>query len=97
MDELKKIMLSVLSQYISMSMHVAQKSIMTSRNPQQWMVDKTFQGLFQNIPQHFQNASNPAPPAFDMSSLMAMFANTAPQQGVHPPVQPPISQPIVTP
>ena len=40
MDELKKIMLSVLAQYISMSMHVAQKSIMTSRNPQQWIVSE---------------------------------------------------------
>jgi len=98
MDEkLKAIMLGLLTNYISMQMHVVQKQVLSSRNPQPWMVDKAFQALFNNVPQHYNNATSPAPQQFDMSSLFSVLANGAPQQGVQPPVQAPVSQPTVTP
>ena len=98
MVELQKIMLGLLTNYISMSMHVAQKQILTSRNPQQWMIDKSFNGLFNNVPTHYNNAVNPSAPQVDMLSIFQQFANMAPQQGQ--PAQPaniPAVSPTVTP
>ena len=84
MSELQKIMLGLLTNYITMSMHVAQKQILSSRNPQQWMIDKSFNNLFNNVPQHFNNATNPAPQQVDMNQIFNMFAGMAPQPGVQP-------------
>jgi len=98
MDEkLKAIMLGLLTNYISMMTHVMQKQVLSSRNPQPWMIDKGFNNLFNSVPQHYHSASQPAPQQFDMSSLFSVLANQAPQQGVQPPVQAPVSQPTVTP
>ena len=95
-EKLQAIMLGLLTQYISMMTHVMQKQVLSSRNPQPWMIDKGFNNLFNNVPQHFHNATQPAPQQFDMSSLFSMFANGAPQQGVQPPVQPPVSTQTTT-
>mgnify|MGYP003324092519 CR=1 FL=1 len=88
---LQALMLKLLTQYIEMSVYAAQKQILTSRNPQPWMVDKAFQGLFNSVPQyHAMSTMQPAnsgTPGFDINQLLQMVTNNAPQQP-QPPAKP---------
>jgi hypothetical protein len=90
---LQGIMLNLLQQYISMSIYAAQKQVLTSRNPQPWMVDKAFSGLFHNIPQyHAMSTMQPQQQqgqGIDINALLGQFMqqaqNTTP---TNPPTNP---------
>ena len=86
---LQAIMLKVLNSYVEMHLYSAQKRVLTSRSPQPWMIDKSFDGLFNNIPQY--HAVTEMQPATSTSSndglnkLLQMVTGQAPQQVATPP------------
>ena len=97
MDDMKAMMFKVLASYVELSLFTAQRSILGSRNPQQWMIDKPFQSLFMNVPMYHAQASMPTPQMqpFNMNQAMGVLqglAGNAPQQGqitTQPPPPPP--------
>ena len=88
MDEatVKSMMYRIIGSYVELSLFTAQRQLLTSRNPQQWMVDKSFGSIVQNTPQYIAQANAPVPQmqAFDMNQAQQMLgtlAGAAPQQG----------------
>ena len=83
---LKVIMLQLLTNYIEQSNYAAQKQLLSSRNPQPWMVDKAYSNLFQNVPQYFAQATM-QPGQNDnggFQQIIQSLLGQAPQQAVSP-------------
>jgi len=80
-EELRKLLTSMLigllGDYIETMKFVAQKQIISSRNPQGWMVDKAYNSMFQNVPQFASQAANPVPvqgSGIDIATIMSALA-----------------------
>tara|TARA_R100000008_G_C3584771_1_gene171322 strand:+ start:2443 stop:2754 length:312 start_codon:yes stop_codon:yes gene_type:complete len=79
--KLQAIMLNLLMNYIEQSMYAAQKQLLSSRNPQPWMVDKAFTNLFQNVPSYYaQSTMQPGQQQGGMQDILASILGNAPQQ-----------------
>ena len=98
MDEatVKSMMYRIIGSYVELSLFTAQRQLLTSRNPQQWMVDKSFGSIVQNTPQFIAQANAPVPQMqpFDMNQaqqLLGTLSGNAPQQGqvTQAPIMPP--------
>ena len=86
---LSSMLLGLVADYIETMKFVTQKQIISSRNPQGWMVDKAYNSMFQNVPQFASQAANPMPTqggGMDIVSIMQALtqpnqagANAAPQ------------------
>tara|TARA_Y100000310_G_scaffold323382_1_gene383634 strand:+ start:83 stop:421 length:339 start_codon:yes stop_codon:yes gene_type:complete len=79
---LTSMLIGLVGDYIETMKFVAQKQIISSRNPQSWMVDKAYNSMFQNVPQFASQAANPVPvqgAGLDIASIMQ--ALTQPQAG----------------
>ena len=86
-EELRKLLTSMLigllGDYIETMKFVAQKQIISSRNPQGWMVDKAYNSMFQNVPQFASQAANPVPvqgSGIDIATIMSALSQPQPGQ-----------------
>ena len=89
----RAMMFRIIGAYIELSLFTAQRQLLTSRNPQQWMVDKSFGSIVQNAPQFIAQANAPVPQmqAFNMNQaqgLLQQVTQAAPQQTQGPPIPP---------
>jgi hypothetical protein len=92
----RAMMFRIIGAYVELSLFTAQRQLLTSRNPQQWMVDKSFGSIIQNAPQFIAQANAPVPQMqpFNMNQaqqVLTQMAGSAPQQGqvTQPPPVPP--------
>ena len=92
----RAMMLRIVGAYVELSLFTAQRQLLTSRNPQQWMTDKAFGSIIQNVPQYVAVANAPAPQMqpFSMNQaqqVLGQLSTQVPQQGqvTQPPPPPP--------